>query len=275
MNDNNRIPPRIQVILAKEAPVAAIIARFRAKLFHVMRWDIASNAIEHGSWFHGKLYEERCDLSFDGRHMVYFALGPSKRAFAWTAVCEPPRLSALAWWEHPDTWYGGGYFLDARTLWVHVVEGQEMKNATRHVPGKNIEKLYTVRYATADPLESPSFIKRMARDGWDGEKTGTYERAFRKRSPGGNLILHRKDWYKDAQPVTTYTMMAVDEKPALDSIIDDRVTWADWDARGRLLVARDGLVVAAAADGTATALVDLGAMHVPGGRATTGRGSNY
>ena len=41
---------------------------------HVGRWDIAARRYEPGSWLHGTLYPERCDLSPDGRYLCYFAL---------------------------------------------------------------------------------------------------------------------------------------------------------------------------------------------------------
>ena len=71
-------PVRVTVLLAKAAPKAVIIIRKRAKLFHIVQWDYEKNEIERGSWFKGNIYVDRCDVSFDGKHLVYFALGPSK-----------------------------------------------------------------------------------------------------------------------------------------------------------------------------------------------------
>ena len=72
----NADPPRLSLLLARHAPVAVIIARVRAKLFHLVKWQYVDDVVEHGSWFEGSLYPDSSDVSFDGRHMVYFALNP-------------------------------------------------------------------------------------------------------------------------------------------------------------------------------------------------------
>jgi Ni,Fe-hydrogenase maturation factor len=67
--------PRIHLLIAKNAPTVVIVQRKRAKLFHIVLVDAAKRRIEEGSWFRGKLYALRCDVSFDGKHMVYLAMG--------------------------------------------------------------------------------------------------------------------------------------------------------------------------------------------------------
>ena len=59
----------VHLLVAKNAPTVVILQRKRAKLFHVILVDTRRHRIEEGSWFRGKLYALRCDVSFDGKHM--------------------------------------------------------------------------------------------------------------------------------------------------------------------------------------------------------------
>jgi hypothetical protein len=118
-----RPPCRLFVIPARDRPVALILRRGPAAWYHLILWNTATDALEHGAWFRGRIYEERCDLSPDGELFLYFALqGRRWRTSyegAWTAVSRPPWLHALALWPQGHTWGGGGRFLDRRraVLW--------------------------------------------------------------------------------------------------------------------------------------------------------------
>jgi|SoiMethySBSTD1v2_1073268.scaffolds.fasta_scaffold1210311_2 hypothetical protein len=57
---------RIHLLAAREAATLAILQRKRSKLFHVIVVDTGTLRITVGSWFRGKLYPLRCDVSFDG-----------------------------------------------------------------------------------------------------------------------------------------------------------------------------------------------------------------
>jgi hypothetical protein len=223
----NPEPPRLSLLLAKKSPVAIVIARVRAKLFHVVKWQYVENVIEHGSWFEGSLYPDSNDISFDGRHMVYFALNPKSGAFSWTGVCEPPTLKALAFWEHESTWYGGGFFPDGGTLWLYMPKGAKLENRMRNVPSRNVEKVYRFRFPDNITTEKTPMEHRMARDGWDPVQ-----------GAGRGHLLERPS---DAKK-TRYQLLAGSEIDPEAVIVDDGVTWADWDAEGKLIIARSGVV---------------------------------
>jgi hypothetical protein len=118
------VPPRLFVILAKEAPIGVILRRGPAAWYHVILWHTDTDEFEHGAWFKGRLYEERCDLSPDGQLFLYFALQGSRWRTSykgsWTAVSRPPWLQALVLWPQGDTWGGGGRFTAKRkvALWT-------------------------------------------------------------------------------------------------------------------------------------------------------------
>lgn len=75
----------------------------------------------------GRIYEEKCDLSPDGRLFVYKAhqrkgVG-TEFTDSWTAVSKPPWLKALVLWPEGTTYGGGGRFTGPRTLWGVAAEG--------------------------------------------------------------------------------------------------------------------------------------------------------
>ncbi len=115
-----RIPPRLSIILARQKPIAVIISRGPSSWYHVILWDTSKDTFEHGAWFKGRIYEDRCGLSYDGKLFVYFALQGNKwnssYQGSWTAVSRPPWLYALTLWPEGSTWSGGGYFLGNRLL---------------------------------------------------------------------------------------------------------------------------------------------------------------
>jgi hypothetical protein len=116
-------PCRLFVITARDAPTAIVLRRGPSKWYHVLRWHTNNDTFEPGAWFHGRIYEERCDLSPDGALMVYFCHGGACREAytdSWTAVSKAPWLYALALWPWGTTYGGGGRFFDNRSLTLHA-----------------------------------------------------------------------------------------------------------------------------------------------------------
>ena len=110
---------RLFVILAREADVGVILRRGPSKWVQIIKWDTRQDKFEDGAWFHGRIYEDSCDLSPDGELFVYFAAKHDRHrqvdgyGYAWTAVSRPPWLYALALWPSPcGAWPGGGRFSD-------------------------------------------------------------------------------------------------------------------------------------------------------------------
>ena len=68
----------------------------------------------------GRIYEEKCDVSPDGRLFVYFvhqgSRGRTKFTHVWTAISRVPWLKALVLWPQGTTYYGGGRFVNNRSL---------------------------------------------------------------------------------------------------------------------------------------------------------------
>lgn len=64
---------RIHAILAREADVAVVFRRGPSSKTAVLSWDLRTDKFVLGQWFYGSFYPYRCDISPDGRHLVYFA----------------------------------------------------------------------------------------------------------------------------------------------------------------------------------------------------------
>jgi hypothetical protein len=180
------MPPRLFVVLAREAPVGVILRRGPAAWYHVVLWHTDTDLFEHGAWFKGRIYEERCDLSPDGQLFLYFALQGSRWRTSyrgtWTAVSRPPWLHALVLWPQGDTWGGGGRFVGKRkvALWTgmplvthpdHPLVGLEAVSGSRattgDLPGSDLrEKEWSGRDLAGDPVftsEGKLFRKRARR----------------------------------------------------------------------------------------------------------------
>ncbi len=115
-------PPRLFVIMAARAQVAVVLRRGPASWVRLVLWDTKRDLFTPGSWFRGRIYEEKCDLSPDGELFVYAALQGrrlgSGYSHAWTALSRPPWLHALVLWPMHTTYGGGGRFVGNRQLIV-------------------------------------------------------------------------------------------------------------------------------------------------------------
>ena len=98
---------QLYVILARAASTAVVFRRGPTKQVRLIQWDRHDDSFTRGQWFKGRSYERRGDLSPNGRRLVYFA---SNGKDTWTAISNPPVLTALALWPSDGTYGGGGLF---------------------------------------------------------------------------------------------------------------------------------------------------------------------
>ncbi len=106
--------------MARDAHVAVVIRRGPTSWSQLTLWGTDRDLFNEGSWFRGRIFAEKCDLSPDGELFVYAAYKGNRLRTSytdsWTAVSRPPWLHALALWPVGTTYGGGGRFLDARRL---------------------------------------------------------------------------------------------------------------------------------------------------------------
>ena len=111
---------RLHLYFAAESDRAVIIRQGPKRQFRMILWHRDTDRFEDGQWLKKNLYTDRCAISPDGRHFLYFVLDGkwnSDAEGAYTVLCRPPFFTALSLFPEGSTWGGGGRFLDA----VHYV----------------------------------------------------------------------------------------------------------------------------------------------------------
>jgi hypothetical protein len=114
-------PCRLAFVFAARAFVAVILRRGPARRVKMVLWHTNTDDFDEGEWWHGRIYEDKCGLSPDGRLFVYFGYQGKPRYvpegfFAFSAVSRPPSFRPLALWPAGSTWGGGGWFRENRKL---------------------------------------------------------------------------------------------------------------------------------------------------------------
>ena len=224
------------VLLARQASVGVILRRGPTDWWHITRWDTQRDAFEPGQWFRGRLYPGKCDLSPDGRLLVYFAgkFRPyeQERGYGqtWIAVSRPPYLTALALWPVGDTWGGQGVFYDDRTLLI----GAMLPNHPNHPPG-SLKVLKYFELKRTDPLHD---VAPCWQSGWQ-------KRNKELRKMSGDLTLAREITQFAAFPSRSHTPYAL-YRSGEEPVALFQAQWADWDQRGRLVATVGGRVLAGA-----------------------------
>jgi hypothetical protein len=263
---------RIHLLVAQDAPVVVVLRRKPTRTFHVLRWNTRTDAIEPGSWFRGRLYEKRCDVSPDGAWMIYFAAG-SDSGSTWTGLAHPPWLKAIAWHAGTGAWLGGGYWRDARTLCVTAYPGWAAPDLQHGAQAKlpfSVERHDWRR----DAGDLEVLTHRFDRD-WVFDAAQSAPATPVGRS--GNWSTRGVTWSWTRRPSDRHPTLRVhgpldaatgfaftlDEDPALLTDAD----WADYDALGQLVFARAGVLYRCAlADlraGRITQSIDLEPLQPP------------
>jgi hypothetical protein len=248
---------RLWVHLARASRRAIVLRRGPSKRVRLVAWDRRTDRFERGQWLVGRVYAHRCDLSPSGKLFVYFAATYKPPFHTWTAVSKPPYFSALALWPKGDAWGGGGLFASERRLELNHDE-RSMKLA----PDFHLVKGFVVEPLGAHSgrgEDYPIAHLRMLRDGWTlirpGKRTGhssvrpvsweyTETQIYAKpspRRPALRLERHLHGVHEKNGPWYVFSFEVHDE--ASGQTVDlGRSDWADWDAQGDLLHARDGCI---------------------------------
>ena len=111
------------MLLARKADYGIIIRRGPSKSVCTIGWDRKKDTFEVGQWIRGRIYERRCDLSPDGKHLIYFAMNgkwSSEVKGSWTAISRTPYLKAIGLWANGSCWNGGGLFMNNHSYWLNA-----------------------------------------------------------------------------------------------------------------------------------------------------------
>lgn len=246
-------PCRLFGLLARQAPVGLILRRGPTRWVQLNLWHTDTDVIEYGQWFHGRLFERRCDLSPDGSLFIYFASKYGHSQFdTWTAISRPPYFTALALWPKGDSWNGGGLFVDSKTVWLNHHTALPDK---WHLPPRWLKVLpSTESYGEDEP-----YNKQLLRDGWTMLQDVIWQRParmpikviqpsiFQKRHPDGvHVLLMRYIGYdpKRYGSPSMYEFFLRDTMHGSETMLEG-ATWADLDQRHRLVFTKnDGCLYA-------------------------------
>lgn len=194
-------PPRLGVLLASDAPVGVVFRRGPSKVVRLVMWNRGSDEFEEGQVFKGRILIEQSDISPDGRHLLYFAMGGVAWAIpetggAWTAISRLPSLTAIALWGQSDggTRGGGGMFTSNHSFWidadhntVRVRDNRELRRVAYFKAPSRMERAgWTSKSNSGSPLHIRIFEKVLP-DGWSLRKTEQWRKTDRYE------VEHAKD----------------------------------------------------------------------------------
>ena len=239
-------PPRLHVLLARDASTAVVLRRGPSKTVCVIGWDRRTDEFRIGQWMRARLYERRSDLSPDGRHLIYFAMNgrwDTKVRGSWTAVSRAPYLKALTLWAKGDCWHGGGLFPDDRGYWLNDGYGHQLLHQSSRL-ARNL-KWTPPNYYGGECLMV--YYNRLQRDGWlmrPEAHTETVKMSidvFDKPGPNGwtlRKFCHAESGAPEGRGVY-HDRHALVRKDSSEQIDLPDWEWADFDGR-RLVWAEAG-----------------------------------
>lgn len=238
-------PCRLSVFLSRKSSTAVVLRRGPSAWAGLTLWDRATDTFTHGQWFHGRVYERRCDLSPDGRRFLYFAAkhgprrDPDDIGEAWTAISRPPYFTALTLWTNIGSWYGGGVFKSDRRV---------MLDATCTLTPHSKFKAPPLRI---EPMgrETAPWEQRLLRDHWELVERGfdprTHRRIgareiWRKPRPDGAVTLGREVEDVDFQRYGGFYGDIYWLEAGGDLIPLEGASWAEWDDWEHIVMVADG-----------------------------------
>lgn len=246
--DRSVLPlPRLSALLAARAPTGVVFRRGPSRIVRVIHWDRTNDEFTHGATFKGRIYADRSDISPDGRHLLYFAMGGVAWAIAgagntWTAISETPSLTALSLWGQGDTWGGGGFFLSNDSYWLDADVNTSL-----------IRDNAPLRRETYSP--NRKFLSRLERDGWIDRRPNRWQILY-ERELAHDWILRAAGWPH------RYELEQRGKAP----LPCPNWEWADWD-RHRIVWAESGCLRAASLEpeglGPARTLMDFSTIATP------------
>jgi hypothetical protein len=184
-------PARLHILLARDAPLGVVLRRGPSNHVCTLLWDRRDDSFRLGQWLKGRIYERRCDLSPDGKYLIYFAMNGrwnSETKGSWTAISRAPYLKALALFPKGDCWNGGGLFTGKDTYWMnHDGEDSVLFDHSR----MHRDLKYRSKGAFGGECEGV-YVPRLLRDGWtlvERKQVGwTRKTRFEKPLRGGWIL---------------------------------------------------------------------------------------
>jgi len=243
---HNKFPARLHVLLARDAKIGLVIRRGPSKSICTVLWDRERDIFTLGQWIRGRIYERRCDLSPNGKHLIYFAMNgrwQSETKGSWTAISRVPYLKAITLLAKGDCWHGGGLFLTNREFWLNDGHGHTQLKPTSEL--RRNATWQPPHYFGGECLTP--YYNRLQRDGWAMGKDGLGEvTLFEKKLPR-SWTLKKFAFSEIGAPPGRgcyWDAHELHHKPTETTLAFPEWEWADY-ADGRLIWAVEGQLRAA------------------------------
>ena len=247
---------RLYCILAREAPLAVVFRRGPSKQVQLVLWHTDTDQFDEGQWLKRKrIYERRCDLSPNGKHLIYFTANFKQPYFSWTAISKPPFLTALALWPKGDCWGGGGLFKSEKEIHLNHRAAEMAVADGFKLPSKL--KIKPLGQGSGWGEDNPIFDTRLRRDGWRMLQEGEaiqhglgasvwvdFKPALVWSKPHAasrgryELQMHIHGMHERDGPWYVVEHLVKDKNGSTTEL--GRTEWADWCHSGDLLFAQGG-----------------------------------
>ncbi len=162
-----------------------------------MLWNRDDDSFTMGQWVGARVYERRCDLSPDGRHLVYFAANgkwSSDVRGSWSAVSRAPWMKAISLYPKGDCWEGGGLFTSNETFWLSGCHDVRFQS-----PDVAIDASFRPdAFYGGEGLTT--YFARLQRDGWTLRSHDRFAGLTVFDKPAGEGWMLRKSAFADISP---------------------------------------------------------------------------
>ncbi len=227
-------PPRLYGILATAAPVVLIFRRGPTDWFHLMRWWVDEARVEPGVWVRKRVFARHCDLSSDGELLLFLLSGTVKGQFQVIGgISRAPWLHPLASWDEHSTVSRGWCF--ATHGIAHTWDKpRDVTLSTGRIVIQRNDNVSFVNELRRGWVEAPDCPPRHPQDVWDENRSIVLQREWKASGDTLRLIGGRHDsegGMDGKAPTYEVQFRSGNCTPLVEA------AWADWDHRGRLLVA--------------------------------------
>jgi hypothetical protein len=221
---------RLHVLLAKNADIGIVFRRGPAAWWHILKWDLANLSLEPGAWLQGTLYPARSAVSNDGMVIAYYAMHGSWNTYL--ALSKPPWLKALCAWKTAGTWTTGAYFKSDGTLCAFgaLCEEQPFHGSCP----------FPFKFGGTDINWNRAREFQFMMNGWQPKAVDMSAENF---NPGPNEVIElSKNSPQDPRlALNKYSefgscLYSITYPDSQEIHLSD-VVWADFDRKGRLVIA--------------------------------------
>jgi hypothetical protein len=222
---------RLHVMLAREAQYAVILRRGPSKHVCTIEWDLDHDTFKLGQWFKGRLYENQCDLSPNGKYLLHGSINYRELTggyFSYLVLSYAPYLKALKLWKFE---FDTGAFTDSTHFFLMSRDKKQLFQTSPFRESK----------APPPAIEPNAFEAwKFQRDGWSpSDKSKISTTSWCKKVDGWKLEM-----LISANKGHRYITYSVQDMNSAQNFDCTNWRWAEF-RRGRLLWAKEGKIFAA------------------------------